>query len=190
MYDDKLIKRNLNMCKLLWKLKSCQSFHRLFSNCWQNIDQIIDLLAIVDKISTKLSTFWHIIDFLSKQIDYRPMVDIIDLPGYPVFLCENITLVKLSSSEASESEDDESIASGCLIFANSGKQPSSHRARVIIFTGVLYHGWRDTCSAFINKILLRGFKANNFSRVGKALIHSVLVFRHSKQKKPDFATFP
>ena len=39
-------------------------------------------MAFLDKIST----FWHIIDFLSKKIDYRPMVDIIDHPGHPADL--------------------------------------------------------------------------------------------------------
>ena len=36
------------------------------------------------RLSTKLSTIWQIIDYLSKKIDYRLIVDIIDTPGHPV----------------------------------------------------------------------------------------------------------
>ena len=54
----------INSCEL----KSWQSFY--------------PLKAIVDKIPT----FWHIIDFFSKEIDYWPMVNIIDHPGHPAFV--------------------------------------------------------------------------------------------------------
>ena len=39
---------------------------------------IIDYLAKHKRLSTKLSTIWQIIDYLSKKIDYRLIVDIID----------------------------------------------------------------------------------------------------------------
>jgi len=35
------------------------------------------------QLSTKLSTIWRINDYLSKQIDNRLIVDIIDTPGHP-----------------------------------------------------------------------------------------------------------
>ena len=37
------------------------------------------------KLSTKLSTIWQINDYLSKKIDNRLIVDIIDTRGHPVF---------------------------------------------------------------------------------------------------------
>ena len=36
----------------------------------------------LSKLSTKLSTIWQINDYLSKKIDYRLIVDIIDTPGH------------------------------------------------------------------------------------------------------------
>ena len=36
------------------------------------------------KLSTKLSTIWQINDYLSKKIDNRLIVDIIDTRGHPV----------------------------------------------------------------------------------------------------------
>ena len=38
------------------------------------------------RLSTKLSTIWQIIDYLSKKIDYRLIVDIIDSSGHPGFI--------------------------------------------------------------------------------------------------------
>ena len=37
------------------------------------------------KLSTKLSTIWQINDYLSKKIDNRLIVDIIDTRGHPAF---------------------------------------------------------------------------------------------------------
>ena len=37
------------------------------------------------KLSTKLSTIWQINDYLSKKIDNRLIVDIIDTPGHPAW---------------------------------------------------------------------------------------------------------
>ena len=45
--------------------------------------KIIDYLAKHKRLSTKLLTIWQIIDYLSKKIDYRLRVDIIDTPGHP-----------------------------------------------------------------------------------------------------------
>ena len=38
------------------------------------------------KLSTKLSTIWQINDYLSKKIDNRLIVDIIDTRGHPVYV--------------------------------------------------------------------------------------------------------
>ena len=38
------------------------------------------------KLSTKLSTIWQINDYLSKKIDNRLIVDIIDTRGHPDWL--------------------------------------------------------------------------------------------------------
>ena len=37
------------------------------------------------KLSTKLSTIWQINDYLSKKIDNRLIVDIIDTRGHPAY---------------------------------------------------------------------------------------------------------
>ena len=51
------------------------------------------------KLSTKLSTIWQINDYLSKKIDNRLIVDIIDTPGHPAsvqFREESSPLVSLT----------------------------------------------------------------------------------------------
>lgn len=43
------------------------------------------------KLSTKLSTIWQINDYLSKKIDNRLIVDIIDTRGHPGYYCSQFT---------------------------------------------------------------------------------------------------
>ena len=56
------------------------------------------------KLSTKLSTIWQINDYLSKQIDNRLIVDIIDTRGHPATLHPDPSArVHLERPEACES---------------------------------------------------------------------------------------
>ena len=71
--------------KLQKAAKSCQKWSKVAKSCKKVPDDAKEVpkVAKVARLSTKLSTIWQIIDYLSKKLDYRPKVDIIDPSGHP-----------------------------------------------------------------------------------------------------------
>ena len=67
------------------------------------------------KLSTKLSTIWQINDYLSKKIDNRLIVDIIDTRGHPAVNILHLSANQLHSwSVESGAVDDSSNALSCI----------------------------------------------------------------------------
>ena len=69
------------------------SFYRLIIHCFLPFSSILlfshrfsSFFAVFHLLSSKSSTIWQIIDYLSKKIDYRRIVDIIDSTGRPDFI--------------------------------------------------------------------------------------------------------
>ena len=74
------------------------------------------------RLSTKLSTIWQIIDYLSKKIDYRLIVDIIDTPGHPV---NHKTFNRVSGFRKSPPAEIKSYLSADLTYELSGQTDPS-----------------------------------------------------------------
>ena len=88
MWHDEEAKMGLSLLQIL-----CTSCFILMVMCKES--------SKPSKLSTKLSTIWQINDYLSKKIDNRLIVDIIDTPGHPANKCfkeENVCVEGLHLS--------------------------------------------------------------------------------------------
>ena len=85
----KICQKSHNSCQNLPKVaKSCQKLPKVAKSCQKLQKGVrccrkVPKVANVARLSTKLSTIWQIIDYLSKKIDYRLIVDIINSSGHP-----------------------------------------------------------------------------------------------------------